>query len=155
MIEAIKSIIYNDPEPTWLDIAARELGVMELRGAENPKIIEYHSTTQLKATEDEVSWCSSFVNWVMMKSGYQRTHSAAARSWLSYGRKLGGFKKGAIVIFKRGSQPWQGHVAFAVKEVGDRVTVLGGNQSDSVSYASYPKSKVIAYVYPTQNEKIV
>ena len=69
-------------DPKWIEIVKKELGQKEVRGGENTRIIEYHKTTTLQATEDEVSWCSAFVNWVMMKAKCHRTHSAAARSWL-------------------------------------------------------------------------
>jgi uncharacterized protein (TIGR02594 family) len=35
----------------------------------NKKIQEYASTTTLKAISDEISWCSSFVNWCYIISG--------------------------------------------------------------------------------------
>lgn len=135
-------------KPKWIEIAEKELGVSERRGGENPRIIEYHKATTLKASEDEVAWCSSFVNWVMMKSGYERTHSAAARSWLQLEKRLPKFEKYAIVIFKRGNSSWQGHVGFAIEERGDYIRCLGGNQGDKVSYALYPKSKVLGYRWP-------
>lgn len=59
--------------PQWLNIAINELGVAELRNGDNPKIVEYHRTTLLAAKNDETPWCSSFVNWVLMKAGLERT----------------------------------------------------------------------------------
>jgi len=135
-------------EPNWITIAKGELGTHEVRGGENPRIIEYHSATTLKAKEDEISWCSSFVNWVLKKAGYKITGSAAARSWLQYGPVSKVFKKHAIVVFKRGTSPWQGHVAFAIADKGTHIKVLGGNQSDQVCYAQYPKANVLGYLTP-------
>jgi uncharacterized protein (TIGR02594 family) len=134
--------------PDYVALAELEIGTKEIKGGENKRIIEYHSATKLKASEDEVAWCSSFINWLMMKCGYERSHSAAARSWLSVGTKLKGFEKYAIVVFKRGNSAWQGHVAIAIDETKDGVRVLGGNQSNSVSYATYRKSDVLGYFRP-------
>lgn len=139
-------------KPDWIKIAEKELGVHEVRGGENPRIIEYHSKTTLKATEDEVSWCAAFVNWVLDQCNMERSHSAAARSFLGCGEVLPGFKQYAIVVFKRGNSPWQGHVAFAIADHGDTIKVLGGNQSDSVCYAHYPKNKVLGYRWPVPAE---
>jgi hypothetical protein len=48
---------------TPYEIAKAELGTTEVPGTQNnPRILEYHATTTLKATTDEVPWCSSFVN---------------------------------------------------------------------------------------------
>jgi len=67
-------------EPEWLVIARGEIGQKEIKGGKhNPRILEYHATTTRKATTDEVSWCSSFVNWCMTQAGYEGTNSAWAK----------------------------------------------------------------------------
>lgn len=122
-------------QPKWLTVALGERGVKEIKGGEdNPRVVEYHQATSLKAKEDETSWCSSFVNWTMKQAGVQGTNSAAARSWLNWGEKVtpdaAHVKPGDVIVFPRGSNPAYGHVAI-VKEVQDngKVVVVGGNQS--------------------------
>jgi uncharacterized protein (TIGR02594 family) len=137
----------------WIEIAEREKGVSEVAGnGSNPRIVEYHKATRLGASDDSVAWCSSFVNWVMMKAGCHRTYSAAARSWLQSdsGERLKSFKPGCIVVFARGNQPWQGHVAFGIEMDGDYIKCLGGNQGDKVSVAKYPKIKALGYIWPKE-----
>lgn len=136
-----------DPTP-WFTIAKKELGVKETRGGETKRILEYHAATTLKATEDEVPWCSAFVTWCLKQTGYKSTESAWARSYIGYGKKLDKPKPGCIVVFSRG--PSSGHVAFFVKENLTTITCLGGNQSDSVCYSEYAKYKVLAYVWPVK-----
>lgn len=137
--------------PDYIEIAISQLGVHEVPGpGDNPKIVEYHSATSLGSKDDEVAWCSAFVNWCLMKTGYQRSHSAAARSWLAHGKPLGHFKPYCIVVFERGDSVWQGHVAFGISDLGQYIRVLGGNQSDGVTYANYPKSRVLAYLEPVK-----
>lgn len=134
--------------PKWMEVAEKELGEHEVAGsAANPRITEYHQQTSLKATSDEVPWCSSFVNWVMIQAGFRGTYSAAARSWESWGIPLKEPKFGCVVVLKRGSGG-QGHVGFYVGEGPDHVKVLGGNQGDQVSIANFNKDKVIAYRWP-------
>jgi uncharacterized protein (TIGR02594 family) len=120
--------------PRHLAIARAEIGTHEIPGSRNnPRILEYHQATTLRARDDETSWCSSFVNWTMQQAGVQGTHSAAARSWLSWGqavpRDAAHVKPGDVIVFPRGNNPAQGHVAI-VSEVldGGRVRVVGGNQ---------------------------
>lgn len=147
-METLNDELFPGPIPPWIRIAQREIGVHEWIGRENPRIIEYHKATTLRATEDEVAWCSSFMNWVMAQCNMERSHSAAARSWLGYGRRLTGFKKYSIVVLKRGNSSWQGHVAFAMELKNGYVYCLGGNQSNKVGYANYREADVLAYLWP-------
>ncbi len=77
------------------------------------------------------------------------TKSAAARSWLGYGSRLKEFQLGAIAVFERGDpDSVSGHVAIALQEDNNVVTVIGGNQANAVSIAKFPKAKLICYVWP-------
>lgn len=141
-------------EAPWHQIAMEELayGVAEVPGNNhNPRILEYHATCSLKATNDETAWCSSFVNWCVIQAGLEGTNDAAARSWLGWsgGSKIKSPRTGAIAVLRRGSQPWQGHVGFFIDMSDGHVSLLGGNQSDSVSVAPFPKEKVLAFVWPS------
>ena len=134
---------------TPYDYAKNEIGTKEIAGdADNQRIIEYHATTTLKATSDEVSWCSSFVNWCVIQAGLKGTNSAAARSWLKWGMPVDLPQEGDIVIFKRGTNPASGHVGFYVRTLGDNVYVLGGNQSNTVKISVYKRGDVLGYRRP-------
>lgn len=128
------------------DFAKAEIGVKEVEDGENPRIIEYHAATYLKASDDETPWCSSFMNWCMQKAGGQGTKNAMARSWLGWGKLISEPKEGDTVIFSSPMRgPQAGHVAFFVKDKGSMVEVLGGNQSNRVSITDYPKALVLGY----------
>lgn len=135
-------------EPPWLRKARREVGIAEVKGQEhNSRILEYHAVTKLKATADEVPWCAAFVSAMLEWSGVDSTKSAAAKSYLGWGVPLDKPSLGCIVVTQR-----QGgyHVGFYVHEAGDRITLLGGNQSDKVCEMSFPKSIVLAYRMPDE-----
>lgn len=140
--------------PAWLAVALDEVGTKEIAGDEhNPRIVEYHKTTTLAASSDEVPWCSSFVNWVMKQVGIKGTRSAAARSWLTWGRPLSEPVYGCIVVMRRGKAPAAGHVGFYLEPVGtDYIRVLGGNQSNQVNAATFRRSTVLAYRWPIGHE---
>lgn len=132
----------------WIDVARKELGVHEVRGGENPRIIEYHSATDLGAREDEVPWCASFVNWCLKQISYSRTNSAAAMSFATYGEKLDQPKVGCIVVFA-----WSGgghHVTFCTDINSSEVKGLGGNQSDEVDEKWFPRKYAVAYRWPVK-----
>jgi uncharacterized protein (TIGR02594 family) len=145
-------------KPVWLDIAEGELGTVEKRGGENPRILEYHATTTLKAREDEVAWCASFVNWCMEKAGIKGTGSAAAKSWLTWG-DTSPQKYGAVCVIKQKSKGHDAatgsasgyHVAFFLKIENGRVFLLGGNQGDQVKISSFGLGsyEVCGYRWPT------
>jgi len=112
----------------WLTIAKKERGVKEVVGMnDNPRIIEYHSVTTLRGTEDEIPWCSSFVCWCLQQAGYKHTKSAAAKSYLDYGLPCD-MAIGSIAVLTR----------------------KGGNQSDQVKTQQYPLSRVQATRWPVK-----
>ncbi|RJQ44802.1 MAG: TIGR02594 family protein [Gaiellales bacterium] len=130
----------------WLEIAEQEMGQHEVKGkVDNPRIVEYHSTTTLRADNDEVPWCSSFVNWCVEQAGIKGTGSAAAKSWLNWGRTIAVPEEGCICVIKQkrtGHDAATGstsgyHVAFWLKEEGGRAFLLGGNQADQVKVSSF------------------
>lgn len=134
----------------FFEIAQGELGVKEISGDKaNARIVEYHSHTGLKATSDEIPWCSAFVNFCVDKAGLEGTHSAAARSWLQWGRPVEP-TEGCIVVMKRGDNPAQGHVGFYAGENATLIRVLGGNQHDSVCYSWFPKTHVLGCRWPKE-----
>lgn len=136
-------------KPIWLQVAEKEIGTHEVDGeGNNLRILEYHKCTTLHADKDSVPWCSAFVNWCIRKAGLIGTNSAAARSWLQWGRQLFNPAPGCIVILKRGAPP-SGHVTFYVKDRDkDFITCLGGNQGDQVKYSHYRKSDILGYRWP-------
>ena len=149
---SIHAAMADGDGPTWYRIAHREMasGVDEVLGPDrhNPRIVEYHQATSLRATDDETPWCSSFVNWCMLKAGVSRTNSAAARSWLRWGQEIEAPEKGCVVVFSRPPSPTSGHVAFFEALRGERILVLGGNQSNQVNVSSYPASRLLSYRMP-------
>lgn len=135
----------------WYEVAKAELGVKEVPGeGNNPRIVEYHQATTLKATQDSVPWCASFVNWCLAVGGSKGTGSAASRSFLNWGRAVDLSKAipGDVVVFSRGDKSWQGHVAFYAKHDDAYIWVLGGNQNNEVSITKYSKTKLLGIRRP-------
>lgn len=143
----------DDNDPVWLARAKREIGVKERRGnADHPRILEYHAATRLHAQHDEVPWCSSLACWVMEGVGIASTRSAAARSWLTWGKPLDKPQRGCIVVLDRRSDdnPKAAHVGFFLAYDDDRegIWVLGGNQGNAVSTKLFPVSRVLGFRWP-------
>lgn len=137
------------PGSAPLDIARAELaaGVAEFPGIRNnARILLYHSTTSLHSDQDSVPWCSSFVNYCVTQAGMHGTNNARARSW--HDRNWGvdvteSPQEGDIVVFSRtggDAKNGDGHVGFWLGSGEGLIRVLGGNQGDRVSIATYPSN---------------
>jgi len=131
----------------WLEIAYREIGVHEVVGrGDNPRVLEYLHSTNLdapSASTDETPWCSAFVNWCVEQSGYAGTDSAWARSWLNWGRSTNTPTVGSVVVFSRDVS--SGHVGFLISRSASGIRVLGGNQSNQVSIANFPTTRLLGF----------
>ncbi len=144
----------------WLRIAHQQLGVTEIPGERhNQKILDYHGVTTLKATSDEVFWCSSFICWCFEEAGIRSTRSARARSWLRWGASLSlrYIPLGAVCVFNRGGPhdasviEASGHVGFFISDEGaERILILGGNQGNAVSYRTYGRKDLLGVRWPKQ-----
>lgn len=128
--------------------ALTQFGVREVAGVDNnnPEILKYFKEIgQSWVKNDEMAWCSAFINWCAKASGYEYTGALNARSWLAVGRISDKPEMGDIVILWRESkQSWKGHVGILIKELEDSVLILGGNQGNEVSIKAYPKERVLS-----------
>lgn len=135
----------------WMTVAEQEMrnGVRGIAGSsDNPRIVQYHATTG-HAQDDETAWCSSFANWCMIQAGHRGTNRANARSWLDWGQALDEPRYGCVTVLWRESRSsWKGHVAFFNSMSGSNLSLLGGNQSNSVRLSNYASSRVLGYRWP-------
>ena len=131
-------------------LAKTQIGVKEFVSGSNPQIEAYHrfaDKNNAKADHQSVSWCSSFMCWLLESSGFGSTNDKAARSWLNYGKETKTPVRGDIVIFWRESKTsWKGHVAlFDSYNAHGNIVCLGGNQSDAVCYKEYLKDQLLGF----------
>jgi uncharacterized protein (TIGR02594 family) len=136
-------------------VAERFEGTKEVPGrAANPQVMAMLNLDSAWPEDDEVPWCSGFVNYVCWILRLPRSKSLRARSWLNVGRPipLNEAEVGwDVVIFNRADGPHDpniidapGHVAFYAGMLdNDWVYVLGGNQGDTVKVSRYPVSDVL------------
>lgn len=143
-------------EPPWLTIARSQIDVAEIEGPKsNSKIVRYAKEAAGVDAPDSDAWCASFVGSMLFRDGLAETVGTGKRNARSYSTdnvhfdKLDAARLGCIVVFWRGSPGgWQGHVAFFIKEDATHIWTLGGNQSNRVSIARYPKKQLIGYYWP-------
>ena len=149
---------HKDQPPPWMLHAQtfERAGILEVPGAAaHPTILSFFTYTSMKGTaaakSDETAWCSAFMCAVFEQSGIKSTHSAAARSWLTWGEELLNPRVGCIVVSERHDPGnaaaahvalWAGHLN--AKEYAS----LGGNQRNRVCTVPKPYAETLAYRWP-------
>jgi uncharacterized protein (TIGR02594 family) len=130
-----------------MGFAQGQLGIREAtNNNDGADILKYQKTAGLSSGD---AWCGAFVNWSLSQAGIKGVKGAGwALNWRNYGQGLDNPAYGSIGTLKR---PGGGHVGFVAGLDADRpgwVIMLGGNQSNSVSYQSFPKN-IMQFNYPT------
>jgi len=136
------------------ELAQRYLGVHEIAGKDDHPLIRWWLSLCFDGkldVPDETPWCSAFVNGVAWELRLPRSKSARARSWLTVGLpvSLTDARPDDVVVFNRGGSKdpnviqSPGHVAFFAGLEGDRVLVVGGNQSDGVTMGRFKQFDVL------------
>lgn len=91
-----------------------------------------------KVNPATVPWCAAFVNGILSQLGIRGTGSNMAISFNKYKTPTKNPTKGDIVVFRH-------HVGFFQGFSGNKVAVLGGNQSNKVKVSYFSKSAVLSY----------
>jgi len=140
---------------TAFNLAQRFVGIEEVVGpVSNPAILMMLKLDADWPQDDEVAWCSAFMNYIAWLLRLPRSKSLRARSWLRVGVPIpleearAGFD---LVVLKRGPDPQPGpdvidapgHVGWYAGVHEDRILLLGGNQSDTVRVSGYAKSRLL------------
>jgi uncharacterized protein (TIGR02594 family) len=99
-------------------------------------------------TDMNRAWCARFMNFVLERSGYSGTGSDAAKSFASYGRRVSGPRVGAIAVMTRGKNGGHVGIVSGIDERGNVVVISGNSIGRKVAEASYPRSRIYAYVLP-------
>ena len=136
------------------DWALRITSIKEVGGnVDKPQIMAMLRLDMNWPSNDEVPWCSAFVNYIAWLCRHPRSKDLRARSWLNVGIgiKLDDVEAGDIIIIKRGKgeQPGPenttapGHVGFYAGRTDSLIEILGGNQSDTVKVSRYAVSRLL------------
>ena len=140
------NVFIDSKNPLHVEYASSYIGLHERRNRDQIK-------TLVGVDPVRTEWCAAFLNAILKRQGIPGSESVSeaplmARSFLEWGIGVDAPEYGDIVIFKRGTRGWQGHVAIYLGTVERNgrtyYRMLGGNQNDSVNIMHYPASKLIA-----------
>lgn len=142
-----------------MEIAWSQVGVTETPGAAaTPAILQYFiAAGREEIASDEVAWCMAFVVFCCRQAGISidaipREDRLLARSALKLGTRISEPRIGAIAVFDRHvpGQPWAAHTGFVVGWTKTHLQILGGNQANSVSVASFSRAQLVGMVWPEE-----
>lgn len=138
--------------PYHLTIALNQIGTTEISGDKSNVIINRYLKTVGQKGDDEIPWCSAFVNWCLIEANLPGTGKPNARSFLDYRREEQGVSTelafpelGCLVVLSRGTKSWQGHVGIYLDHHRSLIRILGGNQKNRVGINAYPSNKLLGY----------
>lgn len=79
-------------------------------------------------------WCAAFVAFVLdsARVAYPTVRSAAARAYITArsvpaSMAISAARRGWLVIWRRGSSGWQGHIGILVRSTAERFATIEGN----------------------------
>lgn len=132
--------------PPWLLEGRSKKGLTE--GATRTSLIKWlRSDGETLGDPAKLPWCGDFVQTCLaltLPAEVLPVNPYYALNWQNYGDKIEPCL-GAVLVFSRDGG---GHVGFYEGESGPYFTVLGGNQSNSISIARVAKNRCVAVRWP-------
>ncbi|MET2825698.1 hypothetical protein [Mesorhizobium shangrilense] len=134
----------------WMDWMRRNVGEIQRTGSMPTDFTRriFSHTTYPPLTDYTPESCAATVCAALEESGYASTHSAAAKSYMTYGTECD-LKPGCIIVFT-----WPDgnhHVDFCDKIIdADTVQGLGGNQSHALQDSTFSRSHISATRWPVK-----
>jgi len=156
----------SDEVPWWTEMKLIT-GMTETPGeADNPKILamaDFIAKTFpdmasycAQYTHDSIPWCGLTEAYCMARCGIRPPFKKGsdtdcflwAESWASDPNfiKLSTPRPGCLVYMTRSGG---GHITTFEEDLGSSIKARGGNQSDAITLATFPKSNIKAYVWPS------
>jgi uncharacterized protein (TIGR02594 family) len=148
----------------WMELVWKEEAKNLKETGSNEEIQKYFDGTAYEKSmrenttnEKDVAWCAAFINWIMKHYGYKGIttdggyDAVRALKWAEWpeGRDIGKPVYGSIAVKTRTGG---GHVGYVAGKKGNKVVILGGNQSQKLYCVSYEISDYFAYVIPKNYE---
>lgn len=133
--------------PNELSLALTHFGVLEHVGkGSNPDIMAWAKEVGVSGwyPDDDVPWCGLFKGINAKRAGWLPKLKAdllSALAWLTWGDAVpaGQEALGDTLIFVR---PGGGHVAYYIGEDATHFCILGGNQSNAVTFTWIEKARL-------------
>jgi uncharacterized protein (TIGR02594 family) len=165
--KAIAPAAQTSDIPPWLSVMRAITGVKEAPGdADNPQILAMRDEIARHFPDmrsycnqyqhDETPWCGLAGAYCMAEVDIRPPFGPTdtdkwmwAKSWADPNdynfMPISSPRPGAVVVMERQGG---GHITFYESTEGSNYKCRGGNQGDAINVSSYPKSQVIALMWP-------
>ena len=142
-------------EPIWVQDLRRRMGLHE----SNPALKAYLKSDGRTLGDPELlPWCGDAVETpirLTLPDEPIPTNPYLARNWLTFGIRCPEPVVGAVAVFSRPPSPTSGHVGFVVGADATHLSILGGNQSNTVSVSRIAKNRLLGCRWPKTAGEIV
>lgn len=146
---ASPAVVSGSSMPPWMAEMHRKMGLHEVR--DNAVLSEWLRTWgRYLGNPKDLPWCGDAVESCIAKTLPRETlpsNPFFAQAWAKFGVDAGAPIVGSIGVMRW--TPTSGHVGFVAGVEGDRINLLGGNQSNAINISSFPRNKFIAWRWPT------
>jgi uncharacterized protein (TIGR02594 family) len=145
-------------EPIWVQEGRRKMGLHEtIDNAELRKFLKSDGRTL--GDPSKLPWCGDFVETCIRLALPDEPVPAnpyLARNWLNFGVSCPEPVVGAVAVFYRGPIAGiSGHVGFVVGQDSMHLSILGGNQSNTISVSRLDKARLLGCRWPKTAGRIV
>lgn len=133
--------------PPWMAELHRRMGLHEVR--DNAALTDFLKIGKWLGNPKDLPWCGDAVESALSKTLPREalpSNPFWAQGWNTWGVDVKQPIVGSIGVIRWTART--GHVGFVAGVSGSRVNMLGGNQSNSISVASFPRSKFIGFRWP-------
>ncbi len=151
-LEPGKKVVESAPAPAeimppWMAEMNRKAGLHEVK--DNAVLSAWLKIGKWLGNPKDLPWCGDAVETCIAKTLPTECLPANpffAQNWARFGRDAGGPIVGSIGVIAW--TPSTGHVGLVAGVDGNRVNMLGGNQSNMINVSSFPRNKFIAFRWP-------
>lgn len=135
--------------PPWMAEMHRKSGLHEVR--DNAALSEWlKSWGRYLGNPKTLPWCGDAVESCIAKTLPQEplpSNPFFAQAWAKFGIDATAPVVGSIGVIRWTAS--SGHVGIVAGIDGDRINLLGGNQSNAINVSSFPRSKFISFRWPS------
>lgn len=133
--------------PPWMAEMHRRMGLHEVR--DSAVLTAFLKIGQFLGNPASLPWCGDAVESVIAKTLPSEPLPANpffAQNWAKFGTDVKVPLVGAIGVIRWSAN--SGHVGIVAGIDGQKVHLLGGNQSNAINVSSFDRSKFIAFRWP-------
>lgn len=150
-VKALRGTASKTPEskmPPWMAEMHRRMGLHEVR--DNKSLISFLKIGRYLGNPKNLPWCGDAIESAIAKvlpSEPLPSNPFWAQAWRDFGIATGNPVVGSIGVIRWSSS--SGHVGIVAGAEGNKIHLLGGNQSNAINITAFAKDKFIAFRWPS------